>query len=293
MSITHLKTLMAIRSTGSFLEASVALNLSHSAISVQMKQLEQRLGRDLFRKGKRPAQFSSFGDKFCTLAAPVVADYDRLMRTSVGDSVEGVVRIGFVSTTFLTLLPIVLETLQQAHDRLEVSVVSGLSDELAARVENEELDFAFVSAPTETAGSLRLVEYAREPLHVVAPLGIDVPDNPLELLETRPFIGFAGSTWLGAQIHAALREIGVRVRQIVELDSIDAIEALVSKGAGVSVVPQRLFAADLSERMQCLDFPVRNNQRVLSLIYHRENDRATVLRTLTDIPRKSGCDTGS
>jgi DNA-binding transcriptional LysR family regulator len=287
MSITHLKTLLTIRNTGSFLEASTALNLSHSAISVQMKQLEQRLGRDVFIKGRRPAQFTSFGDKFCTLAGPVVADYDRLMRTSVGDSIEGLVRIGFVSTTFQTLLPIVLDTLRHAYDQLEVNAVSGLSDELAGRVEREELDFAFVSAPTETAGNLRLVEYARESLHIVAPLGLDIPDNPLELLETRPFIGFAGSSWLGAQIHAALREIGVRVKQIVELDSIDAIEALVTNGAGVSVVPQRLFAGDLGQRMQCLDFPVRNNQRILSLIYHRENDRARILKTLIDIPRKT------
>jgi DNA-binding transcriptional LysR family regulator len=288
MSIANLKTLLAIRDTGSFVDASAALNLSHSAVSVQMKQLESRLGRDLFRKGRRPAKFTPFGDKFSALAGPVVADYDRLMRISAGDSVEGLVRIGFVSTTFQTLLPIVLETLQTGFAGLEVNAVSGLSDELAAKVEREELDFAFVSAPTETTGNLRLIEYARESLHIIAPLGMPVPDNPLELLETQPFIGFARSTWLGAQIHSALREIGVQVKQIVELDSINATEALVAKGVGVSVVPQRLFAANLGDRMQCLEFAVRNNQRVLSLIFHRENDRATILRKLVEISQHPG-----
>jgi DNA-binding transcriptional LysR family regulator len=205
MSIANLKTLLTIRDTGSFQAASTALNLSHSAVSVQMKQLEQRLDRVVFRKGKRPAQFTAFGNRFCTLADPVVADYDRL------------------------------------------------------------------------------IEYARESLHIIAPKGMDVPDNPLELLKTRPFIGYAENTWLGAQIHTSLSEIGVRVKQTVELDSIDAIEALVNKGVGVSVVPQRMFADPLANKVQCLEFPVRNNMRVLSLIFHRKNDRKTILQKLMAI----------
>jgi DNA-binding transcriptional LysR family regulator len=283
MSIRNLKTLMAIRSTGSFLEASTVLNLSHSAVSVQMKHLEERLGRDLFRKGKRPAQFTPFGNKFCVMAGPVISDYDRLMRISNEDSTEGLVRIGFVATTFQTLLPIVLETLQSCFSRLEINAVSGLSDELAAKVEIEELDFAFVSAPTETADNIRLIEYARESLHIVAPNGMPVPDNLLDLLANQPFIGFADSSWLGAQIHSSLREMGVKVNRIVELDSNEAIESLVSKGIGVSVVPQRLFAEDLGKKMQCLDFPVRNNTRTLSLIFHRENRRTTILQKLVEI----------
>ena len=283
MSIANLKTLLTIRSTGSFQGASAALNLSHSAVSVQMKLLEQRLDRVIFRKGKRPAQFTAFGNRFCTLAAPVVADYDRLMRSARGDSTVGLVRIGFVSTTFQTLLPIVLETLRRDFAELETHAVSGLSDELAAQVENEYLDFAFVSAPTQTSSNILLIEYAKESLHIIAPKGMDVPDDPLELLKTQPFIGYAENTWLGAQIHTSLSEIGVRVKQTVELDSIDAIEALVNKGVGVSVVPQRMFADPLGNKVQCLGFPVRNNMRVLSLIFHRNNDRKAILQKLMTI----------
>jgi DNA-binding transcriptional LysR family regulator len=286
MSITYLKTLLMIRQTGSFLEASATLNLSHSAVSVQMKRLEERLGCDVFRKGKRPAQFTSFGNKFCEMAGSVVSDYDRLMRSSTEDSVTGAIRIGFVSTTLQTLLPIVLETLQNRFPSLTVSAVSGLSDELSAMVEKEELDFAFVSAPAETARNIRLIEYAQEPLYIVAPKGAPDPDNPLKMLKDWPFIGFARHTWLGAQIQTELRENGIKVNQIVELDSIDAIENLVSQGVGVSVVPQRLFADDLSIKMTRLEFPVRNNFRVLSLISHQENDRETILQCLVGIAKE-------
>lgn len=285
MNTTYLKTLLTIRDTGSFADAAAIMNLSHSAVSVQMRRLEERLGRDLFRKGRRPAQLTSFGNRFCEMAATVVADVDRLMRSTSEDSTEGLIRIGFVSTTLQTLLPIVLERLGQRFPQLHVNAVSGLSDELAARVENEELDFAFVSAPTEPTGNVRLIEYAREPLRVIAPLSIGNTPEPLDILVTRPFIGFARHTWLGAQIHASLRENGIRVNQIVELDSIDAIENLVARGVGVSVVPQRLFAEELGSKMKSLKFPVRNDHRILSLITHRENDRATILDELVVIAR--------
>ncbi len=288
MNTAYLKTLLAIRETGSFLQASALRNLSHSAVSVQMKRLEQQLGQELFHKGKRPAQLTSFGARFCEAAVGVVADVDRLMRLSTTDSTEGLVRIGFVSTTLQTLLPVVLERLGRQFPRLRVNAVSGLSDDLAARVEAETLDFAFVSAPTGPSGNLRVIEYAREPLRIIAPPDAPEPPDPMHILAERGFIGFSGHTWLGAQIRAALRESGVRVNQIVELDSIDAIENLVARGVGVSVVPQRLFAEDLSTRMKCLAFAAQNNERVLSLITHRENDRTTILQAIIDITGARG-----
>ncbi len=288
MNTAYLKTLLAIRETGSFLDASALMNLSHSAVSVQMKRLEEQLGRALFQKGRRPARLTSFGARFCDAAVGVVADVDRLMRAGVGDSTGGLVRIGFVSTTLQTLLPVVLERLGRRFPRLRVNAVSGLSDDLAARVEAEALDFAFVSAPSAPSGKLRVIEYAREPLRIIAPMDAVEPPDPMQILADWGFIGFSGHTWLGAQIRAALRESGVRVNQIVELDSIDAIENLVARGVGVSVVPQRLFAGDLGARMKCLAFAAQNDERVLSLITHRENDRATILRAIVDITGARG-----
>jgi len=289
MDITHLKTLLTIRDSGSFLAASQALNISHSAVSVQMKRLEERLKRDIFIKGKRPAQLTSFGNGFCQMARPVVADYTRLMRATGSDNTAGLVRIGFVSTTLQTLLPVALRHLSRKFPGLQVSAVSGLSDQLAEQVENDRLDFAFVSAPTETNAKMRLIECAREPMHIIAPPGTPDMPNPLDILTALPFIAFSRSTWLGAQIHASLRQHGLKINQLVELDSIDAIENLVADGFGASVVPQRIFSQDLSTKVKSLAFPLRNSDRVLSLVTRQGNDRQSVqdalVRIVADRPR--------
>ncbi len=283
MDITHLQTLLTIRDTGSFLDASQTLNISHSAVSVQMKRLEERLGRDLFIKGKRPAQLTRFGKGFCEMAAPVVADYTRLMRATGTDNTEGLVRIGFVSTTLQTLLPVVLRHLSQNFPKLRVSAVSGLSDQLALQVENDTLDFAYVSAPTDAKAKMRLIECAREPMRIIAPPGTADTPAPLEILTALPFIAFSRSTWLGAQIHASLRAHGVQINQLVELDSIDAIENLVAHGFGVSVVPQRIFSDDLETRVKSMAFPLRNNDRILSLVTQQQNDRQSIENALVSI----------
>ncbi len=283
MDITHLHTLLTIRDCGSFLGASQALNLSHSAVSVQMKRLEQRLGRDLFIKGKRPAQLTRFGTRFCDMAAPVVADYSRLMRATGSDNTQGLIRIGFVSTTLQTLLPVVLRHLSRSFPQLKVSAVSGLSDQLARQVDRDTLDFAYVSAPTEAHANMRLIECAREPMRIIAPPDTSTQADALELLTTLPFISFSRSTWLGAQIHASLRAQGLRINQLVELDSIDAIENLVAQGFGVSVVPQRIFSQDLGTKVKSFASPLPNKHRVLSLVTRQQNDRQSIESALVRI----------
>ena len=61
MQIAHLRTLLAIRDRGSFSAAAEAVHLSHSAVSVQMRQLEEETGIALFVKGRRPASLTPLG----------------------------------------------------------------------------------------------------------------------------------------------------------------------------------------------------------------------------------------
>lgn len=288
MNAAFLKTLLAIRSTGSFSGAAEQMNLSHSAVSVQMRRLEDELGRDLFVKGKRPAQLTPFGVRFCDMATGVVTSFDRLMRSAAKDSVEGTVRIGFVTTTLQTLLPVVLDTLAKQFADLKVNAVSGLSDELADMVENHDLDFAFVSEQSGGAANTQSIVFAREPLYIVAPRNLARDDTPRNILASQPFIAFDRRTRLGAMIDRSLRESGITINRVLELDSIDAIEFLVGEGRGISVVPQRLFAPDLSETLRKLPYPFEASDRVLALIMPEENDRASVTKAILGIMPSQG-----
>ncbi|MDQ2090223.1 LysR family transcriptional regulator [Marimonas arenosa] len=286
MQPDQLRTLLAIRDTGSLSAAAAAVHLSHSAISLQMKRLEDSLGRAVMIKGRRPARLTPFGLTLATRAEQVLADFDALMRLAAPDSTTGDIRIGFVPTTLQTLLPVVLERMQTRFPGLSIRISSGLSGDLAEQVETGRLTYAVLTAPAAPPPGLTLTDIGHEPLYVVAPKDTALPPDPLAALPDLPFIGFSRATWLGAQIAALLAPHAITAA--IEFDSIDAVENLVARGFGASVVPQRVYARPLSDSMSCAPLP--RATRRLALAAHVSDDRTTVRTALAAFAR--GTSTG-
>ena len=286
MNISHLRTLLAIRQKGSLSAAADVVHLSHSAISVQMKQLEAELGAPLFVAGKRPATLTPLGEEVAREAREIVTRADNLSNIARADDTGGQVGLGFVPTTLETLLPVVLERLRARFPALQVTVRSGLSAELASDVEEGALDFAFLSGPLARADAVTLDEIGAEPLFLISAQDLPQPATMESILAQRPYIAFNRQTWLGRYIDHWLSQKGLGGEPAIELDSIDAIENLVARDFGVSVVPQRLMAPPLSDRLACLrlEDPAPVRQLMLAASLHCR--RQTLRRMLRDIARQ-------
>jgi len=286
MQTSFLRTLLAIQATGSFSAAANAVHLSHSAVSIQMKQLEQQLGAVLFIKGRRPARLTPRGEEIAEKAREIMDQLDELKSLAGTDDLGGKVTLGFVPTTLQTLLPVALERLRQGFPQLQVSVRSGLSSELATAVEDRDIDFAFLSAPVSTCSQVRLHEIGAEPLFLVTAKENSSLDRQADILRHNPYIAFSRTTWLGEQITTHLNRLGLSLEAVIELDSMDAIEHLVARDFGVSIVPQRLLAAPLENTLRCLALtspaPVRRVMLATPLQCHRQ----TLLHCLKTITRE-------
>ncbi len=284
MQISQLRTLVAIEASGSFSAAAARVNLSHSAVSVQMKQLEQDLGAEIFVKGRRPATLTPVGAQLAARARQLVAEFDALATLGRGDNTRGEITIGFVPTTLTALLPVVLAGLRDRFAELQVSVRSGLSTDLARAVERGDMDFAFLTAPLAPSRDLVLSPVADEPLMVISPpdaaSGEKAGDGDLAaVFAARPYIAFSRESWLGGQIARALETLGISAAPAVELDSIDAIEMLVAEGFGNSVVPRRLLARPLGDRVRSRALP-GGEARHLTLASHVSAPRETLRREI-------------
>jgi len=280
MRLAPLISLVAIDDHGSFTAAASAIHLSHSAVSIQIRQLEEEIGSLLFDRSTRPPKLTPFGRDYVLKAREVIAKLDDLTALSAKDRVEGKVAFGFVPTTLQTILPMILRKLGQQFPELQVTACSGPSSSLAASVADGTLDFAFLTAPSQPAESLVIDDIAQERLFVIAPS--DTPDgmDAVELLLHNPYIAFSSESWLGQQIIANLSALDIPINPVIELDSINAVEHLVTQGFGVSIVPQRLFAGDLADRMLCLPFGPKENSRRLVLASHSHSNRITIRRTM-------------
>lgn len=288
MNLRQLRSISTILQQGSFAAAGDHIGLSHSAISVQMQQLESSLGIELFDRGSRPVTLTVEGARIANIAGEVLDKLETIKQVASGTESLDSIAIGFIPTTVQNLLPRVLEALREEFPTLQVRVKSGLSGELAAAVARRELDYALLTTPVVEIPELDITAIASEPFYVIAPAdraGIKADD---ELLRSMPYIAFSRRTWVGQHIAAKLQQRGIHIRESIEIDSLEAIENLVARGFGVSIVPRRLHAEINPENIVQLPFgtPVDTRQLALVQPVSRPKTRLdqAIKKIFTDLP---------
>lgn len=270
MSLRHLRTLIAVFEHGSFAAAAEAVSLTQSAVSQQMKALEDELGLELFDRRKRPPQLNVHGKALIQRARQLVYLYDGLCDPADARAeLSGLLEVGAVPTTLTGIVPRALAALRASQPSLQVRLVSGLSADLLARVDRGDLDAALVSEPKPVPAGMMWRAVIDQPLMVIAPAGCDSGDYR-ELLTSLPFIRFNRSAWVGHTIQTALQDMGIEVHEAMELDSLEAIRQMVVHGLGVSVVPVSRAEAH-AEGLLAVPFGVPPRVRTLGLLERQQH----------------------
>ncbi len=258
MEIRQLKTLVNILDFGGFAAAGDALGLTQSAVSLQIKALEKEFGEELFDRSKRPP--------IPTAKAIALAQKSREILRLCNDlgefnkeQLSGSLQLGAHGTVQRTLVPVALKGLLKDHPDLFVSVTTGLSDELSRSVYRGVLDAAIVSEPTKLPTGMSWKPFASESLVVIAQNKAKGKDA-VEVLESNPYIRFKRTTWLGELINTELKDLGIKVKTVVETDHIDSIWEMVSCGIGAAVVPQNIAEHEISSMSDNVEKNVEKNE---------------------------------
>lgn len=253
MNLRHLETLLAIADTGSFAAAADRVGVTQSAVSMQMRALEQVLGSELFDRAKRPPVLNDVGLGLLPHARSVLRAAEELSAAASGAALRGRLRLGVIPTAATGLVPDALALLAARAPELQIRIESGLSTDLARRVAQGVLDAALVTETSRLERGLVVRPIFEEPLLVVAPRAAAGP-SARTLLRTLPFVRFNRRTGVGRVIDAALRRDRIVVTETMELDSIEAILAMVGRGLGVAVVPAGSVTGPLAATVHCLPF---------------------------------------
>ena len=140
----QLQVFTAVAESGSFTRAGSKVGRSQSAISMQIKQLEETLGCALFERLPRGVQLTTQGELFAARAREILSMMDRTLADVRGDGIAGVVRVGVPEEFSASLLPDVLARFARAHRHVEVTVDCQTSEQLARRLDAGNLDLAVV-----------------------------------------------------------------------------------------------------------------------------------------------------
>ena len=139
MKIESFRTLNAVLRGGSFAAGAADVNLSPSAVSLQMKQMEEYFGQPLFDRSALQARPNAFAAEVDAVLQDALSRLDELRRRSTPE-VEGRVRLGTIEPLQVTLLPPLLRVLRERYPRLDVRLVRGRATELAAKLKTGEID---------------------------------------------------------------------------------------------------------------------------------------------------------
>jgi DNA-binding transcriptional LysR family regulator len=236
-TLRMLRTFQAIARTGSFAAAADKVALTQAAVSLQMRGLEEALGRQLFDRSARQISLSRQGQEIRPKIDHILDLIDDLSATPT-DPMQGAVVIGAV-VSVIGALSLGVARLKTAHARLDVRLLSARSNELTSMVEQGEVDIAAVIARPDQAlpDTLKWTPLYTEPLMLV--VSREVGDlEPRRILAAHGFLRFDRRVRTGQVVDQALRQLALDVNEYLELNSIETIVALVRRNVGVTVLPQ-------------------------------------------------------
>jgi len=238
MSLRNLQILTTVARKGSFAAAAEHLGLTQSAISLQIKNLEEELGVQLFERVGRSPRLNANGRLVVERAREILTIYDGIRdELTPSGMLRGVLILGVVPTVLTGPLPPVLGRLRTRHEELQVRLVSGLSAELVRQVEEGSLDAALTTEPPYAIPPLSEWQpYDEEPFFVVAPKDTAAGSTE-QLFAQFPFVRFDKTAWAGALVDGQLMTQGIHPRDVMEFDSLEAALSLVEQGLGIAVVP--------------------------------------------------------
>ena len=145
MEIRQLATFIRVAQFKSFSRAAASLGYSQSAVTVQIRQLEEELNTRLFdRMGKRIA-LTDTGERFFSHACDVISQVNQA-RMSVAATTElhGTLHIGTIESLTCLKLPAVLHRYRQHHPKVSIHITVGEPEELIEQMERGELDMIYV-----------------------------------------------------------------------------------------------------------------------------------------------------
>lgn len=279
MSIKHLKTLIMIAECGGFSAAAERLFITQSAVSMQMKALEDDWRVTLFDRRTRPPVLNRQGWMLIPQAQALVDQYDALKAGAATHELIGSLRVGVVPSAATALLPQVLLDLRQDYPGLTTRAESGLSAELLFKVGQGRLDAAVVTEPDRLDVGMVAELIRTEDLKLFARRDVTLPDVD-EMLRTCPFIRFSSAMGVGRIVDEALRARGIKVNAVLELDSIEAILEMVQLGLGIAILPEQAASRRTAGvSVSPLQMPIR---RSLVLVARREYAELPAIRILGD-----------
>ncbi len=247
LDIDQLQTFVAIVDTGSFTKAADRVFKTQSAVSMQMRRLEERIGKQLFAKDGRGNRLTAEGDKLLNFARRMMRLNNEAIAAFDDNRLEGTLRIGTPDDYADRYMPGIIDRFARTHPNVELYIICEPSVDLAEKLAKGELDIALV---THNPRARQSDVVRTEPLCWVGSANHPLPDNaPVRLA-----VGRRDCQW--RQIACvALDSVGRDYQILFTSWSSTVVASAVLAGMAVSVLPESALRPGMKVLTQADGFP--------------------------------------
>ena len=249
MDVRQLEMFRSVAEEGGFTRAAERLHVSQSAVSRQVKLLEEELGSQLLHRHGRRVALTASGELLLKLANRVQRDIqDAVWQLSeTGKLHRGQLRLGGGMTVCLFILPRLLKKFRKLYREVDLRVTSGTSEAILRLLRNNEVDLGLLTLPI-VATDMEVVPVLKEEMVVVT-----APGHPLsraravdpKALARFPWILFETGSNSRKVIDQFFREESVPADVAMETENVEIIKAMVASGLGIGLIPYSAVAKDL------------------------------------------------
>ncbi|NKL02491.1 LysR family transcriptional regulator [Rhizobium leguminosarum bv. viciae] len=247
LDLDQLQTFIAIVDSGSFTKAADRVYKTQSAVSMQMRRLEERIGKQLFIKDGRGNRLTVEGEKLLNYARRIIRLNNEAIAAFDDNRLEGMLRIGTPDDYADRYMPEIIGRFAKTHPNVELYIVCEPSVDLAERMHKGELDIALVTHnPRE-----RMSDVVRtEPLCWVGSANHPIRDDaPVPLA-----VGRRDCQWRQLAC-SALDAVGREHQILFTSWSCTVVAAAVLAGMAVSVMPESALRTGMKVLSQADGFP--------------------------------------
>jgi DNA-binding transcriptional LysR family regulator len=260
LDLDQLQSFCAIADCGSFTEAARRVHKTQSAVSMQIKRLEERLGHDLLVRDGRGVTLTHYGDELYARARKMLRVNAEILDLFSDEDLAGSIRFGVPDDYAVRLLPVMLSSFQKTHPKIVVDVRCQPSGELLDGMKKGNYDLIVFSQGTnEQYGEL----FRTEPVFWVASHGgTALEQDPL------PIAGGQNCCWKENAIEA-LNRVGRDYRIAYTSSNAIAIASAVLTDLAVGFLPESALQPGMRVIQEDKDLPrLRDAQIALMRASH-------------------------
>lgn len=290
LTLKQLRYFEALARDGRFRRAAEACAISQPALSMQIKELEQELGNDLFERSARDVKLTAFGQMFALRVRDILRAVDELgdLARISRDQFLVHLRIGIIPTIAPYLLPVIINDLNRAFEGIQIDVRETQTSKLVQELTHGGLDVAIVALPVSEPSFTELKLFEEEFVLVRRHEDEGKPVPEREALREMRLLLLEEGHCFRDQALSFCRIGSIRPREIMEGSSLSTLVQMVSAGIGVTLIPEMAVPVETRSAPVAISrFQAPRPSRTVGMIWRASTPLANQFQQVFEVIRRS------